>query len=137
MENEFVTYPLALRMKALGFDERCLAMYKNNIGVGVSLITTIEDKEDIPSASIFYIKAPTWQSAFRWFREQKGLWVQFAYDNDDPDIEGMYWYITAAFQYGIGPLFFHDLASFKTYEEAQEACLIKLCEIVEKQLKSE
>ena len=28
IEDEFVTYPLALRMKALGFDEPCFGYYE-------------------------------------------------------------------------------------------------------------
>ncbi len=67
MDNLFIPYELALELKDLGFDEKCLAWY----------LPEINDKGNIPSPilSSFYsnwnkysdrINAPLWQQAFDW-----------------------------------------------------------------------
>jgi hypothetical protein len=50
LQKEFVPYELALRMKQLGFDEPCLAIYDN--------ITDENDKDD--SDRFFYIRTEGW-----------------------------------------------------------------------------
>ena len=135
MDKEFVPYPLALRMKQLGFDEPCMASRDmgNNHGL---------------------IQVPTWQSAFRWFRENYNLvheisWskykggLNFDYDvfslvlptddelGDEDDIasdKSMETYDSL-----IDKDFRHKESD--TYEEAELACLTKLIEIVEQKEK--
>jgi hypothetical protein len=134
MEKEFVTYELALRMKTLGFDEPCFGYYyrkeidlfescKIQERTNSSYVKEFMDKEDCV--------APTWQSAFRWFREKYDLHILI-----DTGILGYYGHLK------INPI--GKLSSqikqewinteefpFKTYEEAEIACLEKLIEIVE------
>jgi hypothetical protein len=140
MEKEFVPYELALALKELGFDEPCFGFYymkeinlfescKINERRNSSYVKDYMDKEDC--------SAPTFSQAFRWFRENHGLWVTFEYgdcdceeeDDDCKDCD-VCWYIGKCFEYGIGPLFFHELNDFKTLEEAELECLKKLIEIV-------
>ena len=120
MNKEFVTYEQALALKELGFDEPCLTYYH-------------EDKrfeEDIVyvKGSIFwnlpYIKeiaAPLYQQAFRWFREKHSLQHEIINDlgNDLTSIVYVY------------SIFAVDRSEeYKTYEEAEQACLDKLIEII-------
>ncbi len=122
MKKEFVPYELALRMKGLGFDEPCLGRYYNeefefDQGSWNSL-----DVEHI-------ISAPTFSQAFRWFREKHGLYGipeerallnNFSYQVKS-NKEGAITFIV----YGGYPL------NFKSYDEAETACLEKLIGIVE------
>jgi hypothetical protein len=63
MENEFVPYELALRLKALGFNKPCITWYDPqsnfNYKVTASIIGVNYNKKDI-------ISAPTFSQAFRW-----------------------------------------------------------------------
>ena len=64
MEKEFVTYPLALRMKQLGFNEPCFSFYAG----GFNELWTIKlvNPNNIHQSNVL---APTYSQAFRWFRE--------------------------------------------------------------------
>ncbi len=127
MEKEFVPYELALKMKVLGFDEPCLAIYDN--------ITDENDKDD--SDRFFYIRTEGWpkelfdrvtpvplfSQAFRWFREKYSYQSFISPSNEltylayDFTLKGFDGYFKSK--------------QFKTYEEAELACLEKLIEIVE------
>jgi hypothetical protein len=73
MEKEFVPYELAVKLKALGFDEPCFGAYHN------------ENYLDLKSEEYDYsyaVKSPTFSQAFRWFREnlhESGKWDYFDY----------------------------------------------------------
>jgi hypothetical protein len=62
MENEFVTYDIAVAMKELGFNEACMRMYKQGVK---HLISTFDTPNAIYSADI-KIQAPLYQQAFSW-----------------------------------------------------------------------
>jgi hypothetical protein len=120
MEKEFVPYELALRMKALGFDEPCFGYYVID---GEELI--VEKWMRHPNKSTWTINAPTFSQAFRWFRENHDLKgyiepVEFINDNT----ETYHWCIYNICNSGNSQL---------THEEAELACLTKLIEIVEQQ----
>ena len=102
MEKEFVPYELAVKLKALGFDEECLSYYFNkqlSFGSKTSYGEVVE--------------APLYQQAFRWFREKYKLHYPIAVS------DGVWFYDK------------WSLGVYKTYEEAELACLEKLIEIVE------
>ena len=113
MEKEFVTYELALRMKQLGFDEPCLMQY-NKSGLVENIYGSFKN-------SYFnhddQVTAPLYQQAFRWFREKYGLGHM---------INGIGF---ETFIMNIGGII-EVFPMFKTYEEAELACLKKLIEIV-------
>lgn len=135
MEKEFVPYELALRMKQLGFDEPCFAYYYTLNGRDWKFAEKTEYyrlDDNMNIGGKFTISAPLFQQAFRWFREQKGMWVTFEYDDCDCVEADICWYVGKCFIYGIGPLFLtNELGDFKTLKEAELACLEKLIEIVE------
>jgi hypothetical protein len=122
MKKEFVIYPLALRMKALGFDEPCFMYWWK--GENDYILADLIDGE----ARTNDFKAPTFSQAFRWFREKHGLYGipeertlnNFSYQIKS-NKEGAITFIV----YGGYPL------NFESYEEAELACLEKLIEIVE------
>jgi hypothetical protein len=81
LESEFVSYNLALRMKALRFDEPCLAAFHT---ASNRLITEFEIM-NTPSHCIG-ISAPTFQSAFFWLIPQINDEFKVCLDEDG-------WYI--------------------------------------------
>ena len=150
MTKEFVPYEQALALKELGFDEPCL-LYIIYVQDG-DAVTKIPYKPEIyingytPKFKYDYneeclmtelkdtlkykvtLKIPTYSQAFRWFREKYDLriWIESNYG-------------VLKFEYVIAttnPNFidkqFNDLLSYRTHEEAELACLIKLIEIVKK-----
>jgi len=60
MEKEFVPYELAVKLKALGFDEPCFATWNGE---------TLDMSLQIPSDD-YFTKAPTFSQCFRWFEEK-------------------------------------------------------------------
>ena len=72
MEKEFVPYEIALRLKELGFDERCFAIFyqekfmNGHIEPYVwNLVNSIKTNSDCNSIDI--VTAPLWQQVIDWF----------------------------------------------------------------------
>lgn len=115
MNKEFVPYELAVKLKAIGFNEECFGAYHN------------ENYLDLESEEYDYsyaVKAPIFSQAFRWFREEHG---------HNGVVEGckkhgFEWCIFPDMEYYIKPP-----NNFNTYEEAELACLDKLIDIIIKQ----
>lgn len=142
MEKEFTPYPDALELKALGFDEPCLGLYRED---GSFLYADVfsfrepyspsEFKEGVDEG-VYYINseileelvtAPTFSQAFRWFREKYVLFHSIIY-LDDNSGEGEFSFEILnkkGNQQQNGEYF-----EYNTYEEAELACLRKLIEIV-------
>jgi len=142
MKKEFVPYPIALMMKALGFDQPCLAFYQVEkfeeypCGVDDSYeykmtgFMTCKNSE-IPE---HFTAAPTYKSAFEWFRDTHNL---FATINIDMTMEPKFCYSIVKYNQD-----FHSSSKFdwqtivfnsdleRTYELAEISCLDKLCQIV-------
>jgi hypothetical protein len=131
MEKEFVPYELALRMKALGFDESCFACFN-----GKHHDWLIDDNNGLDSPTINpnkdigrCVKRPIYSQAFRWFREKYFI-------HGEPLYKGGLTSQTAWYNYDIISTIDWDDSKvknkqYKTYEEAETACLEKLLEIVE------
>jgi len=120
-------YELAVKLKALGFDEPCFATWSGE---------TLDMSLQIPSDD-YFTKAPLYQQAFRWFREKYNLQsaIKFTHtkysfevhferlaNGENPPV--MVWHLMDSWL-GL------NLDLFETYEEAESACLNKLIEIVE------
>ena len=107
MNKEFVPYEQALALKELGFDEPCL----------------IKDTEQGEDCAIYYVHdngTPTFSQAFRWFREKYKLfcWIEK-------------FHVDETYIFQIPPANFTKIQGhYKTYEEAELECLIKLIELV-------
>ena len=145
MEKEFVPYELALKLKQLGFDEPCFAGYRDSEWIGTDgpnsryfhsqLFSNHQFDEDQKECC----SAPLFQQAFRWFREKYNL-RQNIMDFIDNEAGNEWDYEVAAIgtelnEYGhYIPLIeystYDQNRKFKTYEEAELACLDKMIEIV-------
>lgn len=91
MKEQFVTYEIALKLKELGFDEKCLGYFNNteNLTIGI----------DVPDKSLLLTNkgkaanaclAPLWQQAISFLKEKKVLiaerwdgWEYGDYDWED------------------------------------------------------
>ena len=87
MEEQFVTYEIALKLKELGFDEPCFAWF----------ITDMPEKNiHSPILAAQYkdwtrmyndrVNAPLWQQVIDWFREKYNIhiWITYNREYDNP-----------------------------------------------------
>ena len=105
MEKEFIPYEQALALKELGFDIPSVSGYS------------------YPNSDNLLTQAILYQQAFRWFREKYKLQAEILWRGDME----CFCYKTGKFKYGS-----HDFSKddYSTYEKAEQACLIKLIEII-------
>ena len=120
MNKEFIPYEEALALKELWFDESTLfTYYRKKIGYIKNSI-----KGGTPPNLPFpqYVPAPLYQQAFRWFREKYG------YQHNIDICLSLEDFITIKHR-DIG-MVYESKDTYKTYEEAEFACLKKLIEII-------
>lgn len=134
MEEEFVPYGLAVKLKVLGFDEPCFNRFYTK---PQSKMFGVDEKgrhypikntskklyimgEDFVLNDSNVISAPTVSQAFRWFRENYSLCIVIK-PIDDKKLELGYNLTKNGLIMG----------AYTTYEKAEIACLDKLIEIVE------
>lgn len=122
MEKEFVPYELSLKLKELGFDERCLAGYYND-GKSLWFFRFHKNSEREPTVAERFATAPLWQQAFDWFREKYKFKVGIGIND-----KGLY-YDYKIVLFNTTDTYYKDF--YNTYSEARLACLEKLIELVE------
>ena len=133
LEKEFVPYELALRMKEFGFDEECFGSYylykdENHQEGKFDYRGELNIEFSIYTNNKYYILAPTFSQAFRFFREKYGL-HSCIHSDYTWNISGGIWDLN---EYK-GSRYDWDYSNnYLTYEEAELSCLKKLIEIVEK-----
>ena len=144
MEKEFCTYEQALALKELGFDEPCLAFYDGKNAESFYFNNIRDASGDyIPFQKHDRLKwfgAPTFSQAFRWFREKYNLHAEITWS---PSYE----YEPGQWSDAIYEITIVNVSYTKeweaespdmqrangrqlSYEEAENACLDKLIEIV-------
>jgi len=125
MEKEFVTYEIALELKALGFDEPCFAGYS----------TSTEKLEyysrPIVTKDSFTVDLPTYSQAFRWFEENYSYFVDVRTDTTPNEILGFDYYIKS---WKFGPKYFNF---FKEKEEGNIKVIKIMIEMVKKEKQKE
>ena len=129
MEKEFIPYEQALELKALGFDESCIASYRLNREnqwvfniIEQNGLNWIAIKN---SSLVVSCTAPLYQQAFKWFKE-KNFICHITNDLSNNLQDEVYVYVMTK---GYGSLIVRS-EEYSTYEEAELACLKKLIEIV-------
>jgi hypothetical protein len=136
MKKEFIPYKQALALKKLGFDEPCFGYYysMDNKKVGLEMYI------DVRNQDVYYVSAPLYQQAFRWFREKYNLYVEVKVeDSVRLGEQKYYWIIFGEYKSFEGSPWIRCLKDskdvmFNTYEDAELECLKKLIEIVKSKL---
>ncbi len=138
MESLFCPYELALELKELGFNEPCFAVWSGFDEKNFSVTDTVrlfssKFSIDGTQSNTLYINstdnrvsAPLWQQAFRFFREKYGLHYIIC-KNIQMDGYGYREVILIPYMEE------NENTIFKTYEEAEVECLVKLIEIAKEQ----
>ena len=127
MKNEFVTYEQAVKLKGLGFDEKCMSFYAPLEPPRLTCIAFKDGQLDYSKVKNSHklmgngrVTAPLKQQVFRWFREKFNI---------DSHIE-KYLSSEDAIEY-----FFmandKESVNFDTYEEANFACINYLVSLIE------
>lgn len=82
MEEQFVTYKIALKLKALGFDEECFGyytpinkMYFMYLQISFGDSTCAVRNSDFTKA-IYTMSVPLWQQVVDWFREKYYIHIE-------------------------------------------------------------
>ena len=138
LQKEFILYPLALRLKGVGFDESCFGWYENN----GNFYYCYQEGLVPPSPSKRLIKgcclAPTFSQAFRWFREKYNLDGEATRYNITHSTAKILGINISKIKHVYVPIIngedfpeLEDMLYFLLKEEAELACLDKLLEIVE------
>lgn len=121
MEDQFVPYELALKLKELGFKEDCLAWYvSKNYGLEIGL----PKYDDLIKDACL---APLWEQVFEWFRNNHKLRIYVDSTTDGPN-EFKYFYVIKSGNGHDNEPFFSGW--FEKYEEAREKCLQKLISLI-------
>ncbi len=137
--KDFIPNKQALELKELGFDEAISTYYSypdNELGYTMDAHNRVSVRRN--SQFGYAVSAPTFSQAFRWFREKYGLRASITDFIDDKI--GIEWdYEIAVIGTDLDengnykPLVDYSTddenRKFKTYEEAELACLKKLIEI--------
>jgi len=113
--KDFVPYNEALKLKELGFDERCFLCYSKEGELSNAMTL---DKTELNN--IGFVLAPTFSQAFRFFRDKYNL-TSWVYNSD---VDKFFYTILQNGRI----IKAHN--SVAIYEEAELACLQKLIQIV-------
>lgn len=157
MKREFLTYEQSLDMRAIGFNEPCLAYYDKD-GDFLGDISVNEDTDNLYTNADFVmyqdfkvadVSAPTFSQAFRFFREKYKMIHQIYSLKDKGGVNYDYEIFSLVlptddelgdeddvatdksmetYDSLVDKNFKHDES--ETYEDAELACLKKLIEIV-------
>jgi len=129
MKDLFVTYEQAVQLKELGFDEPCFGSWeieKTDIPTYTHSITTSYKNSNHP---IGKTTAPLKQQVFRWFRDKHNI-LGSIYSNASGYL--FEWHDSIGGTHRgwseyEGP---NDGGCWDSYEEAEDACITKLIEII-------
>lgn len=126
MEKEFLPYELAVKLKELGFNENCLAYFKDD----EFKIPNPQEPFRNSEMKSWFASAPLWQQAFDFLLKKYNL-----YGIIIPTVTMNWTFKTMTVVEGIVevPPYKHvDGNDYSGVEEARKACLEKLIEIISK-----
>jgi hypothetical protein len=128
--KDFAPYEQSLELKELGFNEPCFGLYHKD---KTFYPTQCKSHEEYHGQ---VCSAPLYQQAFRFFREKHGLEIILRPDAINAPEKKLREYVILSYDKNwvlepiAEPHWWIRKGLFKTYEEAELACLKKLIEIV-------
>lgn len=135
MKKQFVTYPIALALKELEFDEPCI--------LGLSTLGVSRHKFTSPMTDDDYIRwdkydtdlpIPLWQQVIDWLREEHFFIIINPYDdlNAFIEVDQILWDFTLWDKEWNNV---SDYTYYHSYEEAREAAILKAIKLVKENKK--
>lgn len=116
VDKEFIPCEEALALKELGFDEPCFGYYGELNGGEIEFFI----KKNFDNKA-YYVLAPLKSQFFKWVRDKYGYGIQ-----SDTWINGG----VKNFRFDIMYPKIYVLQIFETYEEAEDACINKIIELL-------
>ena len=147
MEEQFVTYEIALKLKELGFDEKCVASYYTydikNFNKGkydyrgkFEFDYSTEDQYIVNSNETYYVSAPLWQQVIDWFREMCCIFIEIKVGNYFDTLAESYSYQATCKVFKSGEIDGTALVRdeqnnhiFYSYYEARKQAILKAIEL--------
>lgn len=148
IEKDFVPNDIAMEMFELGFNEKCIKFKWNDLDktkwMGATNRPTSFHTQKLWSENddSYTISIPTFSQCFRWFREEYGLEVMFVPDAFNLPEKKLREYKIISYdkkwvlEECVDQNHFFRKGCFKTYEDAEKACLEKLIEILKQEIKN-
>lgn len=145
INHEFAPYELSVKLKELGFDEECLGSFiklsdgSQYLLVGEMNSRVMDELNTQFKTTKFQLIAPLWSQIFDWFREKHNLFckIDFFQSNEFEGLDYDYSIFDLSKPFkedGItdNPLIDYSVNEtyYFKYEEARQACLEKLIELV-------
>lgn len=148
MKNQFCSYEIALKLKELGFDEKCMASYYTydikNFSKGkydyrgkFEFDYSTEDQYIVNSNETYYVSAPLWQQVIDWFRDEHDIVIEIARQKYFDTYANSYAYEVVCKVYKNreldGSVVIRDNKNshiFYFYEEAREQAILKCIELL-------
>ena len=134
MDKYFINKDQAIKLKKLGFEEKCIGYFQKSSVIGnnkilpliiINKAVNFNDYE-YSKLGVPYYSAPLYSQAFEWFRDNYNLVSEIKQDILSPK----------KFSYRIVDIVNNSIPlhyySNNSYEEAQTKCLDELIEIAEK-----
>ena len=129
MEKHFVNFNQSLALKEIGFDEPCISWY--TVFGKFSNDYSNPKKYNSEYERGTFISAPLKSQVFEWFREKHNLYHEirtFAWDYDKKELGFSIRTYLNPIDIETERLIHSEV--YKTYEEAESACIDKLIEII-------
>lgn len=133
MKKQFVTYPIALALKELGFDKPCI--------LGLSTLGVSRHKFTSPMTDDDYIRwdkydtdlpIPLWQQVISWFATKYNIHIYILHTMETT--EG-FRFLYVVEEWGDDDMVCDYTDYFKTYEEAREAAILEAIKLVKENKK--
>lgn len=124
IKERFVSFKTAKRLKELGFDEKCRAIYNTNGQDDESKLVFFLQNEEYTNSKTdldWIYSAPTHQMAMAWLREEKKIFIDIITYPTSNNTQFRW------VGYDNGRLFSQEVGKpiyFNSYEEAVEASLL-------------
>ena len=145
MKKQFVTYEIALKLKELGFDEECFAIFFRAILNNGRTVNYISDDWESPfyknrtnseSNSVDIVSAPLWQQVIDWLRDEHDIVIEIVRQKYFDTYANSYAYEVVCKVYKNkeleGSVVIRDNKNnhiFYSYEEAREHAILKAIEL--------
>ena len=126
MEEQFVTYEIALKLKELGFNEKCFGYF----GIQNEVKIEISYNSDLNLIRRDFISAPLWQQVIDWLIEKHGIIIGYMNVNIHTNLEFM-WCISTVEEIELN-LPNKSERCFKDYQKAREQAILKAIELCKK-----